>query len=101
MDVMLDFNKSAAEVCAHVRAIHPWGKTFFAVGKEFITPNPHKTYVVDNNSSINTVGKAVEVMPLIKGIAIVCGDGKLVCFEGVELYRKPWATRAFLKKLCR
>ncbi len=99
MDVMLDFNKPAAEVHAHVRAIYPWGKTFFAVGKEFLSPNPCKTYVLDNNTSVVTAGKLIEVSPLEKGVSIVCGDGKLIRFEDVELYKKPWLTRLFLKTI--
>lgn len=101
MDVMLDFQKPAQEVYAHVRAIHPWGKTFFAVGREFLSPNPHKTYVLDNNTGIVESGKLVEVSPIVNGVSIVCGDGKIIRFEDVKLYKKTWATKLFLRRLNR
>ena len=99
MEVMLDFRKPAEQIYAHIRAIHPWGKTFFAAGKEFLSPDPHKTYILDNNTSYHTPGNIVEISPQTLGVTIVCGDNRLIKFENVKLYKKELFTKFFLKKL--
>ena len=40
-DVMLDFKQSAEEISAHIRAFHPWSKTFFEHKNKFFIPNPY------------------------------------------------------------
>lgn len=101
MEVMLDFQKTAQEVYNHIRAIHPWGQTYFAIGKEFLSPNPHKTYILDNNTSFTKAGQLVEIEPKQKVLTIVCGDNKLIRFEDITLYKKKWFTKGFLKKLAK
>ena len=99
MDIMLDFDKPAEEIYAQIRAIHPWGKTFFALNNEYLSPNPHKTYILDNNTSINKPHALVEVSLHDKSMTIVCGNNKLIKFEDLELYKKKWATKIFLNKI--
>lgn len=99
MSIMLDFTKSAAEVYAHIRAIHPWGRTFFAVNNEYLSPEPHKTYILDNNNECKKPGTMIEIEPLTKSVTIVCGDNKLIRFENLILFNKTWFTKRFLKHL--
>ena len=99
MEVMLDFRKPAEEIYAHIRAIHPWGKTYFAAGKEFLSPDPHKTYILDNNTPFHKPGSIVEVSPQTLSVTVVCGDNRLIKLENVKLYKKGLFTKAFLKKL--
>ncbi len=99
MEVMLDFRKPAEDVYAHIRAIYPWGKTFFATGKEFLSPNPHKTYIIDNNTPYHQPGSIVEIAPHLSGVTVVCGDNKLLKMEDVKLYKKPLLTKWYLKFL--
>ncbi len=101
MEVMLDFRKPAEEVYAHIRAIHPWGKTFFATGKDFLSPNPHKTYILDNNTPYRQPGGIVEISPQTLSVTVVCGDNKLIKMEDVKLYKKSILTKHFLKSLQR
>lgn len=100
IEVMLDFRKPANEIYAHIRAIHPWAKTYFGIKNEFLIPNPHKTYILDNNTSVTNAGKLTEVNVNEKSVTVVCGDGKLIRFEGLKLYKKNWLTKLFLKSLC-
>lgn len=101
MSIMLDFNKPARDVYAHIRAIHPWGRTFFAVGNEYLSPCPEKTFVLENNTSYNTPGEMIEIDPKHQAVTIVCGDGKIIRFEGIILFNKVWQTKRFLSKLGR
>ena len=99
MEIMLDFRKSSEEVYANIRAIHPWGKTFFGSGKEFLSPDPHRTYILDNNTDYHTPASVVEISPENLGMTVVCGDDKLIKFEGLKLYKKEFLTKLFLKCL--
>ena len=100
IEIMLDFNKTAEEIYAHVRAMHPWGKTYFSASEdEYLSPNPHKTYILDNNTNVTEVGKFVEISPETKSVTVVCKDNKLIRFEDVSLYEKKWKTKHFLKGL--
>ena len=99
MEVMLDFRKPAEEIYAHIRAIYPWGKTYFAAGKEFLSPDPHKTYILDNNTPFHKPGSIVEVSPQMLSVTVVCGDNRLIKLENVKLYKKGIFTKTFLKKL--
>ena len=99
MEVMLYFRKPAEEIYAHIRAIHPWGKTYFATGKEFLSPDPHKTYILDNNTPYHKLGSIAEVSPQTLSVTVVCGDNRLIKLENVKLYKKEIFTKAFLKKL--
>ena len=97
---MIDFNKSAEEISALVRAMHPWGKTYFsAEGENYLSPNPHKIYILDNNTNITEVGKFIEISPETKSVTVVCSENKLIKFEDVSLYEKEWKTSWFLRKL--
>ena len=100
IDIMIDFNQTSEEISAHVRAMHPWGKTYFKAGEdEFLSPNPHKIYILDNNTEYKETGKLVEISPDTKSVTVICGDNKLIRFEDVSLYEKEWKTKYFLKKL--
>ena len=85
-DVMLDFNKSAEELSAHIRAFYPWCKTFFEHKNKFFIPNPYKLKISDNNTNIQKIGAVVEKDYSEKSITVVCGDGKLLTMSKLKLY---------------
>lgn len=85
-EVMLDFSKSAEEVCAHIRGFHPWFKCYFEYKKQFFTPNPYKLEILENTSDVKQVGAIVEKSHKENSITILCGDNKLIKMSGVRLY---------------
>lgn len=121
-EVMLDFSKSAQEVCAHIKALHPWFKCYIQYHNRFFVPNPYKLEIIEMQKDIS-IGKQetvnrkqketqteisnlpiktiVEKSPKEKSITIVCGDKK--CLKmGVHIYGffRPF-TPIYIKYLVR
>ena len=100
IEIMIDFNKPVEEISALIRAMHPWGKTYFKASENnYLIPNPYKTYILDNNTERKEIGKFVEISPDTKSVTVICGDNKLIKFEDVILYERAWKTKIFLKNL--
>ena len=103
-DVMLDFKKSAEEVSAHIRAFHPWSKTFFEHKTKFFIPNPYNLEILDNTTEIKEIGKIADKDDKEKFVTVVCGDGKLLKMSGLKLYgffNRPFCSfyiKHFVKK---
>lgn len=87
-DLELDFNKSAEENLATIRAIHPWGESWFYHKSIPLVPNAHKTFIEENKSYYTAVGSIIEACPKTKTVAVVCGDGKVLKMSGLKLYSK-------------
>lgn len=87
-DLELDFNKSADENFALIRAIHPWSKCWFYHKSAALVPDVHKTFVEDNKSYYLKSGTVVDVCHKTKTVAVVCGDGKILRMSGVKFYNK-------------
>ncbi len=99
-DLTLDFTKSAEENHALIRAIHPWGETLFYNNMTALTPNPHTTFVEDNNTGYNTAGTISDINAENKTLSVVCGDGKILKMVNVNLAQKcdrPF-TKNYLKR---
>lgn len=85
-DVMLDFKQSAEEISAHIRAFHPWSKTFFEHKNKFFIPNPYALEILENTTEIKENGTIVDKNNKEKSITVVCGDGKLLKMSNLKLY---------------
>lgn len=87
-EVMLDFSKPAQEVCAQIRALHPWFKCYFQYHNCFFVPNPYKLEIMEmQNLNSSLLPKTiVEKSPKEKSITVVCGDNKCLKMGGVNIY---------------
>ncbi len=95
----LDFNKSAAENHATIRAIYPWGEAWFYHKGIPIIPDVHKTFIEENKSSYTEPFTVVDVCVKTKTISVLCGDGKILRMSGIKLYNK--LDRLFTKNFIR
>lgn len=96
----LDFNKSSEENHAVIRAIYPWGKSWFYHKSIPIVPDVHKTFIEENKSYYTEPCTVVETCPKTRTIAVVCGDGKILKMSNLKLYSKwdkPF-TRDFIER---
>lgn len=84
-EVMLDFYKPAEAVAAHIKAFHPWHKTYFAYNNHFFVPDARKLEILEQKSDLQA-GSVVNKSTKEKSITVVCGDGKLLKMYGVNLY---------------
>lgn len=96
-DVMLDFSRPAEEICAHIRSIHPWSKCYFDYNDNFLSPDPYKLEILENNSNAKETGTIVEKSAKDKSITVLCGDGKLLKMK-VSLFGQLWFLTAFFIK---
>ncbi len=92
----LDFEKSAEENEALIRAINPWGKAYFYNNG---TPLAVKFADVQDNIYENSkIGEVVDVSISNKEISVVCGNNKILKMK-VDLYNKfdRFFTKNYLK----
>ncbi len=119
---MLDFkNNTAEEICAIVRALHPWLPCYITVGNRFFKVNPYKVSVLSPRPSTLAETVAQNIVDYDKpyypdklepaqivskdskkrSLTIVCKDGKTVKFERLRLwgfFSRPF-TGFFIKDL--
>lgn len=97
-EVMLDFKKSAEEISAQIRALHPWSRCFFGHKNHFFIPNPYKLKILDNMADIEDIAKIIEKSTKDNSITVVCGDKKLLKMDEVNLYGglRPF-TKLYIK----
>lgn len=84
-DLLLDFTKSTEDVCAHIRALHPWTRAYFAHHTHYLSPNPYKLEVLENEKNL-PVGTIYDVDPKYRMVAVVCGDNKVLKMTDVRLF---------------
>lgn len=89
-EVMIDFAKSAEEISAQIRGLHPWYKCYLVHNSQFFCPNPYLVEVLENNlsqkESLAIPGAIVEKSAKERSITFLCGDGKLIKMGGLSLY---------------
>ncbi len=91
----LDFKKSAQENHALIRAIYPWGKSYFYHDITPFAPNPHKVFIEKNDSEFTEYGTITYVDSKTKTISVLCGDGNVLKMEDLNLYKnfdKPFTS---------
>ena len=98
-DYELDFNKSAEENYAVIRAIYPWDDAYFYVDVTCLSAFPQGSEVLENNTKYTKAGTITGVDIKNKTIDILCGDGKILKIrcEHYKKYDRPF-TRNYLKR---
>jgi len=96
----IDFNKPVEEITAQIRAIHPWGRTYFYHKNEAISPNPYRLSVIECDTENKKTGTIVETDYNDRSITVVCPGNKLLRMSGVRLYGKfkQFMTKGYIKR---
>ena len=84
-DTILNFEKTAKEVVAQIRALHPFSKAYFSHNTHFLIPNPYKLSIEENIKNYSPK-QVYEVQPKTRTIAIVCADNKVIKMQDVKLF---------------
>lgn len=87
-DLELNFNNSAKDNHALIRAIYPWNKCWFYHKSIPLTPNANKTFIEENKSYYTAAGTVIEACPKTRTVAVICGDGKVLKMSDINLYSK-------------
>ncbi|MCM1265520.1 MAG: hypothetical protein NC200_04900 [Candidatus Gastranaerophilales bacterium] len=99
-DCDLDFNQPVEEVAAKIRAIHPWGRTFFYHKNAIFVPNPYRLTIIDSDTDGKEIGTIISTDCNDRSITIVCPDNKLLRMGGLKLYGnyKRFLTRGYMRR---
>lgn len=95
----LDFNKSAEENHALIRAIHNWGRAYFYHNNICLAASPEHLKVIENNTEFQETGTITEINTDRKTISVLCSDNKILTMK-VSLYNRldsPF-TKNYLKR---
>ena len=95
----LDFNKTAEDNSALIRATHPWTKTYFYHNGVALTSNYQKLEIEENKTDYKDAGTIVDVDYKNKTIKVLCADNKVLKME-ISLYSKldkPF-TKFYIKR---
>ena len=119
---MLDFkNRTAEEIYAIIRALHPWMPCYITIGKHFLKVNPYKVFpgkqqadtlkdvlqkniesaVLPDKKEHFTAGQIVANDSRKNSLTIVCKDGQTLKFEDLKLWGffiRPF-TKLFIKHI--
>lgn len=98
-DTDLDFNKDAEDIVAQIKAIHPWGKTFFYHKRAIFSPNPYKVVIIDSETDY-PIGSIVGSDYKDRSITVTCKNNKLLKMSGVSLYGqyRRFLTKGYIKR---
>ncbi|MCD8377705.1 MAG: hypothetical protein LUB59_02830 [Candidatus Gastranaerophilales bacterium] len=96
----LDFNEPVENITAKIRAMHPWGCTFFYHKKEVFSPNPYRLSVIECDTGEKAVGTVITSDYNDRSITVVCPDNKLLRMSGLKLYGKykQFLTKGYIKR---
>ena len=83
----LDFNNTAEDNHALIRAIYPWGDAYFYHNDTCLSAHPEFLEISDNNTSYTQAGTITAVDALNKTISVLCADNKILTFN-ISLYKK-------------
>jgi len=84
----LDFKKTSQELYATIRGAYPWYECYFYHDITALTPNPEGTTIIENETSYATAGTVVYADGKTKTVSIVCGDGKVLQMQNINLLKK-------------
>lgn len=86
-EMMLDFTKkTASQMHAHIRALHPWLPCYVTIGNKFFIPNPYKLKIIKHVNA--PAGKIIAKNAKTMSLTIVCQDGDALEMTDLKLYKK-------------
>ena len=96
----INFNDSAEDIVAQIRAIHPWGRTFFYHKNEVFVPNPYRLTVIDAGENDYKLGEVIATDFKDRSITVALSNNKLLRMGGLRLYGsfKRFLTKAYIKR---
>ncbi len=98
-DLELDFNKSAEENYALIRAAYPWLNTYFYYKNEAFRVNFANVSINENTTTYTRAGTVVNKDLKTNTLSIVCADGKVLKISKLTLWNpiKKFFTSYFIK----
>lgn len=97
----IDFSKPIENTMAQIRAIHPWGRTYFYHKNHALYPNPYRMTIIEADTSDKQIGEVVTTDFNDKSITVVCPDNKLLRMGGINLYGtyRKFLTKGYIRRV--
>ena len=98
-DLELDFEKTAEENAALIRAIYPWGYAYFYNKNTCLIAKPEGLEILNNDTNYSIPGTVINVDPIMKTLSILCTENKVlkIKINCLKKYDRPFFTN-YLKK---
>ncbi|MBR1776428.1 hypothetical protein IJ750_05090 [bacterium] len=100
----LDFNKSAEENSATIRAIYPWDEAYFycydgEYSETSLCADPQGLEISDNNTKFTEPGTVVGINENQKQISVLCGNNRVLTMhiEHCKKYDRPF-TKNYIRR---
>lgn len=101
VEKMLDFrNKTAEELYATIRALHPWLPSYITIGNKFLSINPYKCSII-NTPQKGSAGEIIAKDANTRSLTIICKCGRSLKMEDLKLwgfFMQPF-TKQFIKNI--
>lgn len=101
VEKMLDFkNKTAEELYATIRALHPWLPSYITIGNKFLSINPYKCSII-NTPQKDSAGAIIAKDANTRSLTIICKCGRSLKMEDLKLwgfFMQPF-TKQFIKNI--
>ena len=96
----IDFSNAVEDTIAQIRAIHPWGRTYFYHNGNALYPNPYRLTIIESDTSSMKAGEVIATDFNDKSITVACPDNKLLRMSGIKLYGnyKKYLTKGYIKR---
>ena len=78
-------DKTAEELYATIRALHPWLPCYITIGKRFLSVNPYKCSCISLHESYSP-GEIIAKDKKTKSLTIVCKCGNALKMEDLKLW---------------
>ena len=94
-DMTLNFYKeNSGELLRRIRAFHPWLPVYFQHKNSFFRINPYKVEIVEK------CGQAGEIIEKGRNsLTVATIDGKALKMDNISLYKFPFLTKIFIKRI--
>lgn len=99
-DTDIKFANPIEDIVAQIRAIHPWGRTYFYHNNVPIYPNPYRLTIIESDTTGKTPGEIIAKDFQDKSVTVVCPDNKLLRMGGINLFGKyrKFLTKGYIRK---
>lgn len=98
-DTDIDFNNDVEDIIAQIKAIHPWGKTFFYHQNAIFSPNPYRIVSIESDIDAK-IGSVVATDYKDRSITVMCKNSMLLKMSGLNLYGqyRRFLTKGYVKR---
>ena len=97
----INFNKTAEEVSALIRAAYPWEKAYFYHNDVCLIAEPNGVEIVENSMQYSMAGTIVDINSKTRSLSVLCSNNKIITFtlNHYKEYDRPFASNYIKREM--